>query len=176
MDFGRVLGEITSFLDEAGLPWAVVGGVALAAYGLARTTLDLDLVVPAAAQERIVRFMEEQGYETLHRSSGYSNHLHRDRSKGRVDFVYVEDETQERLFSQARRLPGPRGMQVAVPNPEHLVAMKVQAMTSDSARAFQEMADIRHLMLVPGVDRGAVREIFDRFGLAEKYRELEASL
>jgi hypothetical protein len=32
------------------------------------------------------------------------------------------------------------------------------------------------LILVPGVDRGEVRGIFERNGLADKHRELEASL
>jgi hypothetical protein len=33
VDFGRELDEIGAFLATSGFPWAVVGGVALAAYG-----------------------------------------------------------------------------------------------------------------------------------------------
>jgi hypothetical protein len=42
MDFGRVLETVAGFLEEKDFRYAVVGGFALAAYGLPRTTLDLD--------------------------------------------------------------------------------------------------------------------------------------
>jgi hypothetical protein len=67
MNFARVLETIATFLHEKGQPYAVIGGVALAAYGLARTTLDLDLALDAASQEDVVRFLESLGYETIHR-------------------------------------------------------------------------------------------------------------
>ena len=40
-----------------------------------------------------------------------------------------------------------------MPKPEHLAALKVTAMKNDPARAFQDMADIRFLLTLPGVDR-----------------------
>ena len=70
MDFGAVLQTVTGFLDEKGLRYAVIGGGALAAYGLPRTTRDLDLVVESAAQNELVQHLESLGYATLHRSSG----------------------------------------------------------------------------------------------------------
>lgn len=176
MDFAGVLERIASFLGERQQPFAVVGGVALAAYGIARTTIDLDLVVDAAAQDDLVRFMEAEGYRTLHRSAGYSNHLHDDPRLGRVDFVYVRDETSCRLFAEVRELPGPLGRTVAVPRPEHLAAMKVQAMKDDPTRTFQEMADLRALLVRPEVDRAEIRSYFERHELLDRYDEILATL
>lgn len=176
MDFSGVLDRITSFLVERRQPFALVGGVALAAYGIARTTLDLDVAVDISVQEEIVAFMEGQGYATLHRSAGFSNHLHADPGLGRVDFVYVRDETSRRLFAELRHVEGPRGVAIPVPKPEHLAAMKVQAMRDDPARSFQELADVRALLARPDVDRGEVKGYFERHGLLEKYDELLATL
>lgn len=176
MDFGAVLERIAGFLEPRGARWAVVGGVGLAALGVARTTLDLDLAVESAVQERLVSFMELLGYETLHRSSGYSNHLHVDPSLGRVDFVYLDAATADRLFAGCHEEAGPGGRTLLVPRPEHLAAMKVVAMKNDPARAFQELADIRALLALPGVDRGEVRGYFARHGLAERFDELAATL
>jgi len=127
MDFLETLRCITAFLDERNQSWALVGGLALSAYGGARTTLDLDLAVDGSIQDELIRFMESEGFETLYRSAGYSNHLHPNEDLGRVDFVYVRGETREKLFSEAREQPGPEGFQVPVPRPEHLIAMKVVA-------------------------------------------------
>lgn len=112
MNFGMVLGVVSGFLEERGYRHAVIGGIALASYGLPR----------------------------------------------------------------CQRKPGPGGLQVLVPKPEHLAALKVLAMKNDPARIFQEMADIRFLLTVPGVDRHEIRDYFERQGLKERFDELERTL
>lgn len=176
MDFGREIDEIGGFLDGAGRPWAVVGGVALAGYGHPRMTLDLDLVTEASAQEALVGFMESRGFTTLHRSSGYSNHLHPDRGRGRVDVVYVGGGTAQRLFAGLHRVPGPGGRTIAVPRPEHLIAMKVQAMRDAPERTWQDLVDVGYLIRLDGVDRAEVRGYFERSGLLERWHEIERFL
>lgn len=172
MDFRRNLVDIGAFLDESGHPWALVGALALSAYGIARTTVDLDLLTETEAQETLVAFLAELGYETLHRSRGYSNHLHPDAGRGRVDVLYVGRDTRERLFASARRLPGPEGTEILVPKPEHLVAMKVQAMKNDPSRTFQDLADIRQLLTLPGINPEEVRGYFEKHDLSHRYEEI----
>ncbi len=176
MDFGRNLEDLKSFLDARQYRWALIGGVALAAHGLARLTLDLDLVVDADAQTELVSFMEALGFETLHCSAGYSNHLHLDSIRGRIDFVYVRGPTRDLLFAEAETRLGPRGIPVLVPKPEHLIAMKLRAIKSDSSRTFQDLADIRYLASLPGVDHDEIRRQFERHGLLDRYYELERTL
>lgn len=173
MDFSRNLEDLKRFLDARHYRWAVIGGVALAVYGLARTTLDLDLVVDLDAQGELVSFMEDLGYETLHRSAAYSNHLHPNPMRGRIDFLYVRGTTREKLFAEAQTRRGPRGMPVSVPKPEHLIAMKVLAIKSDPSRTFQDLGDIRYLASLPGVDHGEIRSHFEKHGLLDRYNELE---
>jgi len=148
----------------------------MAAYGLPRTTLDLDLVVDGACQDELVRRMEELGYETLYRSAGYSNHTSPEPRMGSVDFIYVRGQTAEAVFGLVREVPGPGDRPVPVVSPDHLAAMKVLAMKNDPSRAFQELGDIRHLITAAGADRQEVRLQMIRHGLEERYRELEATL
>ncbi len=148
----------------------------MAAYGHARTTLDLDLVVEDNAQKTLIIFMESQGYETVYRSVGYSNHIHSDPNLGRVDFVYVAGETGQRLFSSAKSIRGPQGLLVLVPKAEHLAAMKVVAMKHDPTRVFHEMDDIRFLLNLPGVNREEIRGYFEKHGMGERFEELKRML
>ena len=173
MDFSSTLGEITSFLEENDARFALIGGLALAAYGYNRSTLDIDLVVEHFHQQAIIDFLEARGFETLHRSSGYSNHRHSDPVVGRVDFVYVRGDTADKLFGATRRVLGPGGQEVPVPKPEHLIAMKLLALKNDPDRTFRELADIQVLMSDPDVDRDEVRSYFEKHGLLERYHELE---
>jgi len=176
MEFGRALALVGGFLDSRGYRWAVIGGLAMGAYGLARTTQDVDLVVPAAAQRELVAFLEENGYETLHVSEGYSNHLHPDVGLGRVDVVYLHGTTEEKVFEGVRALGVAGGQRLAVPRPEHLAAMKVFAMKNDPGRTLAELADIQFLLQLPGVDRNEIREYFRKHGLGDRYEGLEELL
>ena len=172
VDFAAELRAVHDFLHSHGFRSAVIGGVALAAYGHPRMTLDLDVVTESAAQDVLVAFMESRGFTTLHRSSGYSNHRHPERRHGRVDFMYVQGRTSELLFGALRHLPGPGGVGVAVPRPEHLIAMKVQAMKDASERTRQDLVDIGYLLGLPGVSREEARGYFEKAGLEDKWREL----
>jgi hypothetical protein len=176
VDFAAVLTDLQTYLDQLGCRYALVGGLAMAAYGLPRTTLDLDLVVDGACQDGLIRSLETAGYETLHRSRGYSNHVHAEAARGSVDFVYVWNETADRLFAGTREVPGPGGRTLPVPSPEHLAAMKVLAMKNDLERTFGELSDIRYLVREAGADLAAVREQFVRHDLEDRLRELEAIL
>ncbi|MDX1500719.1 MAG: nucleotidyltransferase family protein [Thermoanaerobaculia bacterium] len=172
MDLGAVLRRIAAHLEEEKQPFALVGALALAALGQPRATLDLDLLISADAQETVVELMESLGYETLHRSTGYSNHLHEDPAWGRVDFVYVRGATREKIFSTARRVAGPDGVPVLVPRPEHLAAMKILAVKNDPGRKHQELADIARLLELPGVDRDEVRGYFEEHDLGDLWHEI----
>ena len=176
VDFAGELRTVREFLGASGFRSAVIGGVALTAYGHPRMTLDLDIVTESAAQEPLVSFMESRGFQTLHRSSGYSNHRHADRHHGRVDFMYVDGQTSELLFGATRELAGPGGVPIAVPRPEHLIAMKVQAMKDAPERTWQDLADIGYLLRLPGVDRAEVQGYFTRAGLEQKWRDLADAL
>jgi hypothetical protein len=128
------------------------------------------------AQPGAIEFLEGLGYETLHVSPGYSNHSHPDPSRGRVDFVYVSGETSRLLFEGVGRSLKVGTWEVPVPRPEHLVAMKVHAMKNDPERTFQELADIRFLMSLPGVDRLEIQKYFEDAGLRDRYDEIERLL
>jgi hypothetical protein len=176
VNFVRELDLVAETLRDAGYRLAVIGGVALSAYGHPRLTIDLDIVTDAAAQDTVVRLMETQGFLTLHRSVGYSNHRHTDRDRGRVDFMYVRGETAERIFTSAREHPGPGGRPIQVPKPEHLIAMKVQAMKESPERTWQDMVDVAFLLRLDGVDQGEARGYFVRAGLEEQWNELARAL
>lgn len=172
MDFATVFRRVDAFLSGHGAPCAVIGGLALAAYGRARATFDLDLVVPAEHQQALLGFLASEGFETLHVSPGYSNHLHPDARFGRLDVVYVGAATASEVFGNCRTLEITPGLTAPVPRPEHLIAMKLLALKNDPDRTLQELADVRNLLRLEGIDRALVATYFDRHGLRDKFDEL----
>jgi len=176
MDFADVVDTIAGFLEREKAPFALADAFALHAYGLSRATADLDFVTDGSVRSRLVAFLESQGYETLHQSEGYSNHLHREAAKGRVDFIYVAGETSRLLFSERGAVLRFGARELPVPRAEHLVAMKVHAMKNDPGRTLQEMADIRFLLQLPGIDEEQVKTYFEKSGLRDRYDEIRRTL
>lgn len=54
MDLAAVLGDVRGFLDRGQIPFAVVGALALHAYGYSCATNDVDLLVGADARDKIL--------------------------------------------------------------------------------------------------------------------------
>ena len=164
---------VTEFLERERISYAIVGAFGLQAYGLARATMDVDIAAEVEAQPRIVTFLESLGYQTLHVSRGYSNHVHALPEMGRVDLVYVGSDTARLLFGRTTRTLDLGERRLPVARAEHLAAMKVQAMKNDPRRTLQEMADIQFLLRLPDVDEAEIRGYFERAGLLERYDEIK---
>jgi hypothetical protein len=172
VDFALVYERVAGHLESRGFRVAVVGGLGLHAYGITRATFDIDLVTDSAAQGGLVPFLEADGYETLHCSAFYSNHLHPHVDRGRLDFIYVDPETSEKLFAGCRPVLALGARRALVPRPEHLVAMKVQAIRNDRSRALQDLADVLALLQLPGTNREEAQGLFERAGLTEEWDEV----
>ncbi len=169
MQFSTVLNDLLPFFARENIRFAIAGGVALQALGHARLTFDIDFIVDRMNQEKIVTHMEEHGYETLRRSEGYSNHVSRE--LGRVDFIYIEGSTADKIFRTTTEQTY-RGYKLFVPRPEHLAAMKILAMKNDPSRKYQEMIDLAFIWSLSEVNRDEIRNYFVERGMLKEFNEL----
>jgi hypothetical protein len=151
--------------------FALCGGLAMAAYGRGRMTFDVDSAMDADAQHDIIDLLQRRGYETLHRSAGFSSHRHLDPRWGNVDLVWVRGETADALFAGARWLPGPGARPWPVVSPEHLAAMKLHALSQDPTR-WEDWGDLRFLLALEEVDGECIRREFVHRGWEQRYEEL----
>lgn len=169
MQFDEVLRTWKEFFERQELRYTLIGGMAMKAWGRVRLTKDIDFAVDRANQARVVTFAESLGYESLHVSEAFSNHVHADSRYGRIDFMYLAGQTAERIFaaSETKVIIGDTSLPVA--SAEHLAMMKAMAMKNFPHRALFEGEDVRALLNAPGVDRTAIREYFASQGLLELY-------
>ncbi len=173
MELGAPINLLRKFFENGDERWAVIGGIALLAHGIERATFDLDIVVTSETQPKLIEFLEERGYETLYRSTGYSNHHHHEVALGRLDVMYVEPATAEQIFLGCQPRSIGDGCTLDVPKPEHLAAMKVRAIKNDPSRKLQDLADIRQLANLPEADRGKIRGYFEELGLDSLLQEID---
>lgn len=171
MDIPRVLALVRAFFERRGEPYAVVGGLALLAYGAPRATFDVDLLAPRETQGDLVAFLEAQRFATLSVQAGFSNHQHPEPALGRLDVIYVSGTTAEAVFARCANKTIAPGVEVPVPRPEHLVAMKVQAFAKDRTR-YSDLADLQFLLALPELNHAQARVYFESAELANYYDEL----
>jgi hypothetical protein len=173
MQFDEVLRTWKAFFEREGVRYVVIGGLAVRVWGRARFTNDVDLAVTRSDAARVVAHAEDLGYETLFVSTAYSNHLHPDRRFGRLDFMFVDDDTGRPLFDSAVQRAVVGGVEAPVARPEYLAMMKAVAMKNAPIRALYEGEDIRVLLNVPGVDHKLVRDYFQQIGMLELYDAID---
>ncbi|MEO7974359.1 MAG: nucleotidyl transferase AbiEii/AbiGii toxin family protein [Thermoanaerobaculia bacterium] len=171
MDFSSVLAEAKSAFETDGIRFALAGGVAVATYGIQRSTLDLDFVVSSADADAAVVALEQLGFTTIRRSAGFSNHL-RTQGTERIDLLFVAEPTASALFARATQQSVFDDTAVAVVHPEHLVAMKLFALQQNPDRQAIDLEDVRALLLKGLVDPAIVSGYLVRYELEDYRRAL----
>jgi len=162
---------MTEFFEREKIEYALIGAFALYAYGYTRATRDVDFITNSEKQPRIIAYLESLGFETLHRSDGFSNHLH-PVGNMRIDLVYVEGETAQAIFRDSRKKVIFADLEVPVVSPEHLVTLKLFAIQNDSERKFKELGDIKEIFRRTGMDTEFLRTQFVKFGLEAYFNDI----
>jgi hypothetical protein len=171
MDVRRVLGLVRPFFESRSEPYALVGGLALLAYGAPRATFDVDLLARRSVRGDLVAYFESCGFTTLSVQPGFSNHQHPEPALGRVDVVYVSGTTADMVFAGCVRKEIATGIEAPVPRPVHLVAMKAQAFSKDNTR-YSDLTDLQYLLSLPDVDLEEARGYFQSAGVADYFDRL----
>lgn len=172
MDLRSVLLELHAALDAEGIEHALIGGLALAAHGAGRATVDLDFLAAGDRADDIDRIVREHGFERLQRTAHLANYASDDPARGRVDFLFARRAIGRAMLARAALLDV-LGATLRVADASDLIGLKVQASSNDPRRTRQDMADVEKLLRVAEVDLERVREYFRIF---EREKELGALL
>lgn len=173
MQFDRVLSTFAAFFEREKIRYALIGGLAVHAWGRSRPTHDADFAVDGSSSTPVIAFAASLGFMTRYTSSAFSNHEHTDPDWGHVDFMYLNGPTADAVFSAVSLKEIVPGRPIPVASPEHLAMMKALAMKNFPHRALYEGEDIRTLLEVPGIDRQAVRDYFARHDLLDLFDAIE---
>jgi hypothetical protein len=171
MGLRELFQSMVEFMNRQRMDYAVIGAFSLYAFGYVRATRDIDFITRMENQEKIVRFLASLGFETIQKTSAFSNHVH-PLGNARVDIMYVENDTADKIFSSAKKTLLFEKIELPVVSPEHLIALKLFAAHSDPSRKFREFSDIQEVMRRTSVDRSVVRDYFKKYGFEEMYEEI----
>ena len=140
-------------LSSAGIPHAIVGGVAVCLHGYRRTTIDVDLLVAPGASERIRSCLEAAGFawdagqrELRERAGVPIKILVAGERAGRGSEVLLPDPGDPGVVETVEGLP--------VATLARLIEMKVACGEGDVRRTHKDFADVVELIVSHGLDGG----------------------
>ncbi len=125
--FNRVLGETVEAIEEAGIRYAFIGGIASHGLGRPRSTHDIDIFVPPEEAELTLRALAKKGFRTEKTDpswlyKGFKENILVDvifKSKGEI---YLDTEMYQRVITAPFH-----GRQLRFVSPEDLVIIKALA-------------------------------------------------
>lgn len=137
-----VMAGLNRLLNDLGLEWMVIGGMAVAVHGQLRETADIDVMVnelPDPAKTMDADYMSK--FEFYRGKSRTGGHLVLDHKQGQCEFLPATDDWQRWALSTAT----PRmvlGLSVPVVSAEGLVVLKLKAMTANPKRVARDAPDV----------------------------------
>lgn len=177
--------EITRRLEQAGIDYCIVGGLASIAYGRPRLTLDADLVVaanPARIASLIAAFPAADFYlppaevlqaEAQRDSRGHFNIIHQHSALRADCYLPGRSELARWELAHRQRLPLGSGQAWFAP-PESVIIHKLVFHREGGSE--KHLEDIRGILIGTKVDRKIIADWIDRLGLAESWSAATSGL
>jgi hypothetical protein len=176
MDFKAVTRMLLAGFKKEDVRYALIGGFALGALGVARSTVDIDFLIDRNDLPKAEKIMTENGYKCVFKSENASQYLSEIKIFGEVDFLHAFREISVGMLKRAVEKDIFEGeFKIKVLRPEDIIGLKLQAAVNDEKRAGRERSDIEALLDYHGknLDWRLLEEYFSLFNRKSEYLELK---
>ncbi|MFB6264175.1 MAG: nucleotidyl transferase AbiEii/AbiGii toxin family protein [Bradymonadaceae bacterium] len=148
------LNEVAGLLDERGVEWVLVGGLAISVYVEPRFTRDIAIAISVSDDdeaERFVREWQSAGFavptvveqDAVGRLATARSHRPGDEHGVVVDLLFASSGIEPEIVDESRKVTIVPNLTVPVARPGHLFALKVLA--ADEEQRPQDEADLANL-------------------------------
>ncbi len=164
---------IAACSQDTGLPFLIIGGLAVIAHGYPRDTVDLDYLVRHADREAWRQALAKYGYEIAEEHEHFAQFKSRNRWID-LDLMLVNERTFDAMFAASElKSFGPAAARF--PSLEHLLALKLHVARQNLRhRTLGDLDDIINLVLANHIDlrEKKWRQLFERYGNLELYEKV----
>lgn len=177
MGLADFLRRLSRELKRAGVPFVLVGGFAVNAYGFSRATGDIDFLMVEDDFEKALPFLEAIGVKLLQRQHLYATLKH-EAVLMKVDILFTDKKTMEEILKETKETTV-KGEKFLIPSLEHLIALKLHAAKQNPGRReFQDLRDMTELIHQNKMDVSTVqfRELCTKYGSKEIYIKIKEAI
>jgi hypothetical protein len=175
MDFKTVTENLLSAFEAEEIRYALIGGFAMGAWGVARSTVDMDFLIHKHDLQKVHSILTKMGYKCRYQTENVSQFVSPLKIFGEIDFLHAFREISLGMLQRAEdRKIFNETMTIKVLKVEDLIGLKVQAIANDPSRKPIDLPDIESLMKTYGstIDWSLIEEYFALFDLNDLFSEL----
>jgi predicted nucleotidyltransferase len=141
MGLRETIKKTSQEFQKEGISHALIGGLALGAHGVHRSTQDVDFLVEGTQREKVISCLKRLGFNPFHMTQEV---LQFD-GPGRIDILLANRPATLKMLQSAQM--DSKILHVKVVGVEDLIGLKIQAYKNDPLRELQDKADIQSLLL-----------------------------
>jgi predicted nucleotidyltransferase len=160
------------------MPFLLIGGHAVNAYGMQRQTSDIDLIVKSSQRREWEELFSKIQYQSDQSDSHFIRYRPDTIAAWPIDLMLVDDGTFGKLHSDARSTD--LGViEVKVVSPKHLIMLKLHALkVYQEHRYARDYNDVIQLLrhACPELRNEALRDLCVRYADVALYEKLEKDL
>ena len=150
------------------MPFLLIGGHAINAYGISRQTGDIDLLVRRRQKHKWLELLTKLRYSVGQDDDRFSRFRPDTIVAWPIDLMYVDDETFDKLFAESQG--SDLGIVIVrVPSARHLAILKIHALKH--FQAHRNAKDYNDLIQLLGSKRAEI-SAEDLKALCERYADL----
>lgn len=157
MNLIETLELIKKLFQTEGIRTALIGGLAVGAYGYNRATNDIDLLVETTDFGKCRSLLKGVGWSEFHSS----NSVLQMSGEHDIDFIGVSSELGKRMLVDAVSFPN---FPLPIVRAEDLIGLKIQAYKNNPTRRFQDLADIQAILEANSqLDKNRIQQLAEVF-------------
>ncbi len=145
-DYAAILETILPKLQERGVSYALIGGLAVSAHGCIRDTRDIDLLVRQVDLAAFDRVVAEVGYSLVQRTETMSFFDLLGPGLAPLDALHASSGTSLEILDRAIEAPiGGHGVVARIATVEDLIGLKIYAIDNNPKRRGKDWLDVSML-------------------------------
>lgn len=158
------------------MPFLVIGGHAINAYGLARHTGDIDLLVPRSNKAAWLDLMQQLRYSIGQNTDTFARFRPDTIAAWPIDLMFVNDDTFEKMRAEATMVEFGT-VKAPVASMKHLVALKIHAMKeSQPHRDAKDFSDLLFLVKSSHIPDAELQLLCERYANVALFRRIKGAL
>lgn len=175
MDFEKVLKLLMKDFEKENINYALVGGFAMGALGIMKTTMDLDFLVEYSDLPKIGELMKKYSYKRVYNTENVSQYVSDIKIFGELDFLHAFREISISMLKRSKEISVfEKKLKIRVLIPEDIIGLKLQALVNNPTRDNKEYADIEIIAEYyrDKLDWDLIKEYFNLFQKKNEYAKL----
>lgn len=165
MNILEILKLTHGILSQHQIEHALIGGLALGAYGFERFTNDVDLLVDGLKYQETEKALVSVGFDLYRKSED----LMQFSGIGRLDLIFARRTISRQMLADAQYI---EGLDIRCLRAEDIIGLKIQAYCDDKSRRLKDLADIQALLKSNSLDLERIKTYADHFNEWNTIQEL----